>query len=75
MIVQNMIRLPQGFRELTLKLFRCVEARFPGHGHVVIRGFVFLRLVCPALINPHDYYLLVRHVTVVIIVSLCHHCH
>eukprot|EP00045_Choanoeca_perplexa_P013125 m.146942 g.146942 ORF g.146942 m.146942 type:complete len:879 (+) comp16247_c0_seq1:218-2854(+) len=58
MIVQNLIRLPHGFRALTVELYNRVEARFPGHGHVVIRGFVFLRLICPALINPHDYYLL-----------------
>lgn len=59
MIVQNLIRLPHGFRLLTRKLFSRVEHRFQGHGAVVIRGFVFLRLICPALINPHDYYLLV----------------
>eukprot|EP00730_Choanoeca_flexa_P018884 TRINITY_DN9205_c0_g1_i4.p1 TRINITY_DN9205_c0_g1~~TRINITY_DN9205_c0_g1_i4.p1 ORF type:complete len:910 (+),score=154.71 TRINITY_DN9205_c0_g1_i4:192-2921(+) len=58
MIVQNLIRLPEGFRRLTHKLYQCVEARFEGQGAVVIRGFVFLRLLCPALINPHDYDLL-----------------
>lgn len=36
-----------------------MESKFPGHGIVVIRSFVFLRLICPALINPEAFLLLV----------------
>ncbi|EGD73291.1 hypothetical protein PTSG_05007 [Salpingoeca rosetta] len=76
LLTHNTARFPLSLALLTKDLFDLMEARFPGHGIVVIRSFVFLRLLCPALINPEAFNLLdskpdpVHHQTLLMMAKL-----
>eukprot|EP00055_Hartaetosiga_balthica_P013146 m.66138 g.66138 ORF g.66138 m.66138 type:complete len:1382 (+) comp8181_c1_seq1:123-4268(+) len=55
LIMSNIVNVPKSIVILIRKLYRMVEKKFPSHGVVVIRSFLFLRLLCPALISPEQY--------------------
>ena len=60
MITQNAVRLTGSMRNLLALMYRYVDEKFPGHGVTVIRSVIFLRLLCPAIVNPVQHSLIVR---------------
>lgn len=48
-----------------------VVDRFPGHEHKAVGGFVFLRLICPAIVSPHVFgkeYIIINIIATIIII-------
>ncbi|EDQ92427.1 uncharacterized protein MONBRDRAFT_35502, partial [Monosiga brevicollis MX1] len=60
MITQNAVRLTGSMRNLLALMYRYVDEKFPGHGVTVIRSVIFLRLLCPAIVNPVQHSLIDR---------------
>jgi len=50
--------MPEDLRFIAYSLARCARERFPGSERIAIGGTFFLRFICPALIAPHSYALL-----------------
>ena len=57
-IVQSTPHLPAELRFVAHRLAQEVGARFPGCERIAICGTFFLRFICPALLAPHCYALL-----------------
>ena len=57
-IVQSTPHLPAELRFVAHRLAQEVGARFPGCERIAIGGTFFLRFICPALLAPHCYALL-----------------
>jgi len=50
--------MPAGLRYIAYNFAQDVHERFPGSERIAIGGTFFLRFICPALIAPHSYALL-----------------
>ena len=57
-ITQSTAHLPAELRALAAMLAAKVAERFPDAEHIAIGGTFFLRFICPAVIAPHCYGLL-----------------
>eukprot|EP01098_Paradermamoeba_levis_P016332 TRINITY_DN8772_c0_g1_i1.p1 TRINITY_DN8772_c0_g1~~TRINITY_DN8772_c0_g1_i1.p1 ORF type:complete len:281 (-),score=90.58 TRINITY_DN8772_c0_g1_i1:206-994(-) len=60
-ILHSSHNFPTEFRIIVAHLKKVVSAQFPQHKmapYTAIGGFIFLRLICPALIAPHNFGLL-----------------
>ena len=57
-ITQSTAHMPAALRGVAHRLAEAVGARFPGCEHIAIGGTFFLRFLCPALLAPHCYALL-----------------
>ena len=51
-LVSNMSQVPFPLRVLCFYIKEEVEKRFPGKGNIGVAAFVFLRLICPAIVAP-----------------------
>lgn len=53
-IFDNINALPLVFRAICAKLHEIVSACFPARGasHLVLRSFLFVKFICPALVSP-----------------------
>eukprot|EP00049_Salpingoeca_infusionum_P000060 m.36875 g.36875 ORF g.36875 m.36875 type:complete len:955 (+) comp10048_c0_seq1:276-3140(+) len=58
LLAENLLKLPKCLVFLLRHLFHLIEEKFPGHGIVAIRSFVFLRFLCPAVVSPQSFQLL-----------------
>ena len=57
-ITQSTPNMPAELRAVAHRLAQEVHARFPGCERIAIGGTFFLRFICPALLAPHCYALL-----------------
>jgi len=57
-IINSTQYLPPDLRAFAVKLSTRVTQRFPEAEHIAIGGTFFLRFICPAIIAPHSYGLL-----------------
>jgi len=57
-IINSTQYLPPELRAFAVKLSTRVTQRFPEADHIAIGGTFFLRFICPAIIAPHSYGLL-----------------
>jgi len=57
-IINSTQHLPPELRSFAVKLTAHVTKRFPDAEHIAIGGTFFLRFICPAIIAPHSYGLL-----------------
>jgi neurofibromin 1 len=54
--------LGYSIRALCTNIFAFLEQKFPGNGRLAVGGFIFLRLVCPAIITPDLYGILNKQI-------------
>jgi len=57
-IINSTQYLPPELRSFAVKLTARITQRFPEADHIAIGGTFFLRFICPAIIAPHSYGLL-----------------
>eukprot|EP01094_Clydonella_sp_ATCC50884_P017881 TRINITY_DN319_c2_g1_i5.p1 TRINITY_DN319_c2_g1~~TRINITY_DN319_c2_g1_i5.p1 ORF type:complete len:613 (+),score=170.51 TRINITY_DN319_c2_g1_i5:35-1873(+) len=51
-VVNSIENAPKVLRELLRHLYDGAEKKWPGKGYTAVGGFLFLRLICPALVFP-----------------------
>jgi GTPase-activator protein for Ras-like GTPase len=56
-VIDNMDMFPASLRWICSNLFAMVNNKFPGAGRTAVGGFVFLRIICPAIASPDHQFL------------------
>jgi len=56
-IFDNISTLPLVFRRICAQLHEIVSSSFPARGasHLVLRSFLFVKFICPALVSPYAF--------------------
>lgn len=51
-IIKSLDDIPQEFFYISQSIYVEAEKKFPHYGYVAVGSFIFLRLICPALVSP-----------------------
>ncbi|KAL6074984.1 phosphatidylinositol-3,4,5-trisphosphate binding [Balamuthia mandrillaris] len=56
-ILNSLPKMPRGFLVIASHLWETVNKKFPNHKHAAVAGFIFLRFLCPIIVNPKGWQL------------------
>ena len=51
-IINSIEQIPKEFYYISQSIYIEAQKKFPGYGYVAVGSFIFLRLLCPAIVSP-----------------------